>query len=344
MTLRNFLMNNKLFKLGWPALLAPPVIAFIIGWFLLKSVWPGINFWYYILLPLFLFILVILGALFEGILIKKKNKAFVRKLNKISKDFAKSHNLSLEKDESGGSIKFSFEHPLKWQCQIIIERFDKKPMLFARVKWSFGHKDISNGVRGKGESKELASLEEKYIFNVLVEAHENILTWQKPPENKEDEIINSIDLESLPGPKRSGLIYYRDEVVWSPNHKHFALAYSICEVTMGNEVGYALWGTVEKGKATIMRNSIPFLISSSHRPWCKWLNDEIFICKAHRYDRKTLSVPLVAIHVHQGFQVLPETNIFDFWFDDIEKVDGEFQPFDEIELTKEIEKTGQWQN
>ena len=45
--------------------------------------------------------------------------------------------------------------------------------------------------------------------------------------------------------------------------------------------------------------------------------------------------------MHRGFRVIPETNTLTLWFDDIEKVDDEFQPFDELELAKEIEKTGQ---
>jgi hypothetical protein len=340
MNFKNFLKNNIILKLGWLALLV--IIQFVIVWSLLKWIWPGVKFWHYILLLLLLCVLVILVSWFESILRRRKHRAFIRRLDKVSKDFAKSYNLSLETDERLGVISFCFEHPLEGQCRISLQRYGKeKPMLNAKVLWAFSYKDISNGVTGKGESKELVNLEEEYISDVLAKTLEDILAWQKPPKNKEDEIVSSIDIESLPGPKRSGLAYYRDEIVWSPLRRYFALAYSICEVTMCNEIGLASWGTVQNGKAIIMRNSMPFSIWGNHRPWCKWLNDEVFICKANRYNDNTLYVPLVAIHVHRGFQVIPETNMLALWFDDIEKVDSEFQLFDELELAKEIEKTGQ---
>jgi hypothetical protein len=247
--------------------------------------------------------------------------------------------MSLEIDEHFGGITLCFDHPSEGQCRISLQKYGReKPMLIATLV--FNHKNIAISETSRVERKELVSLEEEYISNVLVRTFEDILTWQRIQENKENEIVNSIDMESLPGPKRSGLVYYRDEIVWSPNHKYFALAYSICEVTMGNEVGRASWGTVQNGKAKIMANSMPFSIWGNHRPWCKWLNDEVFICKAYRYNDDTHYFPLVAIHVHRGLQVIPGTNTLNLWFDDIEEVGSEFQPFDELELAREIEKTG----
>jgi hypothetical protein len=340
MNCEKVLKYNILSKLGWPALLALLIIQFVIVWFFLNWIWPEVKFWHYILLLPLLCVLVISVSWFEGISRRRKHRAFIRRLGKVSTDFAKLYDMSLEIDEHFGAITFCFEHPSEGQCRISLQRYGReKPMLTATLV--FNHKDIAISETTRVERKELVSLEEEYISNVLVRIFEDILSWQRIQENKEDEIVNSIDMESLPGPKRSGLVYYRDEIVWSPNHKYFALAYSICEVTMGNEVGIASWGTVQNGKARIVRTSMPFSIWGNHRPWCKWLNDEVFICKASRYNDNTLYVPLVAIDVHRGFRVIPETNILALWFDDIEKVDGEFQPFDELELAKEIEKTGQ---
>ena len=335
-----FLTKKLVSTLGWQFLFVLPVISLVIFWFILKWIWPDIKFWYYISLLLSLCVLVVFTNWIESILRRRRHRAFIGKLDKVSKGFAESYHLSLSTNERLGVINFSFEHPSEGQCQIGLQKYDKgKPMLVAQIQWPFNRKHIFDGVSQKGERQELVNLEEKYISAILIETFENIITWQKPPQNKENEILNNIDLEKLPGPDRSALVYYRDEVVWSPNHKYFALAYSINEATMGNEIGFISWGTVENGKATIIRNPTLFSISGNHHPWCKWISDKVFICKAKRYDGEASYAPLVAIDVCQGFKVIPETNRWDAWFDDIEKIEGEFQSFDEFELIKEIEKT-----
>ncbi len=54
-----------------------------------------------------------------------------------------------------------------------------------------------------------------------------------------------LDLDLLPGPNRgvSPALYFRDEAVFSPTGKYFALAYTITEASMCNDVGCLLWGT-----------------------------------------------------------------------------------------------------
>jgi hypothetical protein len=119
-----------------------------------------------------------------------------------------------------------------------------------------------------------------------------------------------IDLNTLPGPKRgvSPAIYCRDEVVYSPSGKYFALAYTITEASMCNDVGCLLWGTINFFGTTILGNPAGVNISCWYSPWANWLDDQTFVFKAQQCDGSRLHLPLVAIHILHGFAVLPDTN------------------------------------
>jgi len=131
--------------------------------------------------------------------------------------------------------------------------------------------------------------------------HESLEVPQLPP---------GLDLDSLPGPKRGvpPAIYFRDETIFSPSGKHFALAYTIAEVSMGNEIGCLLWGRVADSGITILGNPEGIYATCWYSPWANWLDDETFVFKAQLYDGKHLHLPLVAIRIGSGFAVLPGTS------------------------------------
>lgn len=120
-----------------------------------------------------------------------------------------------------------------------------------------------------------------------------------------------VDLNSLPGPKRSDMpaMFLRDEIVYSPSGKNFALAYSIAEVSMGNEIGCILWGKVQGGKTVVVGNPAEIHSTCWFRPWANWVDDETFVFKAQQYDGKRLHLPLVVVRFGEGFSVLPGTSI-----------------------------------
>lgn len=154
------------------------------------------------------------------------------------------------------------------------------------------------------------------------------------------DLPKNILLEQLPGPKRGDgpALYFRDEVIWSPARTHLALAYTICEASMCNEIGCILWAKVDGDQATVLQNPDGMFVSCWRSPWCRWLNENIFVFKSQRYNGKTKCVPLVAIHVNKGFQVLPGTNTTDQWLDDAPTFDDQWTSFDTQELLKQIEK------
>ncbi len=124
------------------------------------------------------------------------------------------------------------------------------------------------------------------------------------------ESIFGIALESLPGPKRGEhpALYFRDEVVRSPSGRYFALAYTIAEASMCNEVGCVLWGEVSNDMARIIGNPEGVHATCWYSPWAVWSNEETFVFKAQNYDGKILHMPLVSVNVSTGCAVIPGTN------------------------------------
>lgn len=142
-----------------------------------------------------------------------------------------------------------------------------------------------------------------------------------------DNIPPDLVLDELPGPKRgqAPALYFQDEVIWSPDQKHFALAYTIMEVTMMNNVGLVLWGSFDGHKTTILGNLPGLCASCWERPWCKWLKADAFVFKAQGYDGRTCHVPLVVIHVTKGFAVLAGMDTVDSRASGILGYDGPFE-------------------
>lgn len=156
------------------------------------------------------------------------------------------------------------------------------------------------------------------------------------------DLPDNILIERLPGPKRGEYPahFFRDDVVWSPGRTHLALAYTICEASMCNDVGCILWARVDGPRASILENPNGVLASCWRSPWCRWLTEDAFVFKAHKYDGKTVNVPLVAIHLAKGFQVLPGTNSAEAWLDSAPPFDDHWIPFDAKELLERIERSG----
>jgi hypothetical protein len=90
-----------------------------------------------------------------------------------------------------------------------------------------------------------------------------------------------LNVDALPGPTRgmSPALYFRDEVVQSPNGDRFALAYTICEASMCNEVGCVAWGQVVDGSAQVQGNPAGLIATCWYTPWCVWLNEHAFVFK-----------------------------------------------------------------
>jgi hypothetical protein len=103
-----------------------------------------------------------------------------------------------------------------------------------------------------------------------------------------------LDIDALPGPTRgvSPALYVRDEVVLSPAGDWFALAYTIFEASICNEVGHVAWGQVVNGSARIQENPPGLIAICWYRPWCVWLHPRAFVFKTQRYSRGRLYMPL----------------------------------------------------
>ena len=152
------------------------------------------------------------------------------------------------------------------------------------------------------------------------------------------EIPSDINITKLPGPKRGKhpALYFQDEIVWSPDKTSFALAYTITEASMGNDIGCFLWGRNEKGKSKILENPTKIYASCWQQPWCSWIDNETFIFKAQRYCKKTVHVPLVAININKGFFVIPESNSADKWLPENVVEKYTFSKFNEGKLLKMV--------
>jgi hypothetical protein len=151
-------------------------------------------------------------------------------------------------------------------------------------------------------------------------------------------IPNDIDIEKLPGLKRGDhpVLYFRDEIIWSPKKQYFALAYSIIEATYGNEVGYVLWGMYDGKNSKILGNPKNIVASCWKQPWCKWLDEMSFVFKAQIYKDKSTHVPLVIVHIDKGIAVLHDTNDINRWWDEVVEYDGIYQSYDEQSLVEAV--------
>jgi hypothetical protein len=164
------------------------VLTPVVFWFVLKWFWPGLRMWHYVLLWLCLVALVALVHWFEVRRRLKSHRAFVRRVIGFSEEFARYHNLLLEKKEASGAVGFRFSHPEGGRGTITFQNWHReKPMVFAH--WQYA--DYDTCVDGhKEEMKQLASLEEKYLRGVLTETLQQMLSW-----HNEDLILAKASLD-----------------------------------------------------------------------------------------------------------------------------------------------------
>lgn len=158
-----------------------------------------------------------------------------------------------------------------------------------------------------------------------------------------DSIPAEIDLDALPGPRRGvhPVLYFRDEIVFSPSGRFFALAYSIAERSFGNEVGMTLWGEMD-GERVLRSHPISGLsVCCWQMPWCRWIDDDTFLCKAQRFSRYGTAVPDVLIRGGAEFAVIPRDVRSEKWLEEptIEAVI--FRPIGGQALAEAIDKTAQ---
>ena len=154
------------------------------------------------------------------------------------------------------------------------------------------------------------------------------------------DIPPDIKVDDLPGPKRGQYPahYFRDDIVCSPSGRHFALAYTIAEASMCNDVGCLLWGVQDGNKTRILCNPSNLTISCWQVPFCRWLSDEIFVCKVQRPCHGRVAVPNLLVDIHGAFWLVPDSNQTDSWIDHVELTGAEFEPWNEAALIRQIEE------
>ena len=158
-----------------------------------------------------------------------------------------------------------------------------------------------------------------------------------------DSIPAEIDLDALPGPRRGvhPVVYFRDEIVFSPSGRFFALAYSIAERSFGNEVGMALWGEMD-GNKVLRSHPIPSLsVCCWQIPWCRWIDDATFLCKAQRFSRHGTAVPDVLIRAGVDFAVIARDVRSEKWLEAPATEGVTFRPIQGQALAEAIDKTAQ---
>ena len=105
---------------------------------------------------------------------------------------------------------------------------------------------------------------------------------------------------------------------------------------MGNDVGCVAWGMVQGGQGHILQNLVKLHASCWQRPWCKWFSNDVFVFKSQHYANNSIRVPLVAIHIDQGYSVLPDSNETDIWLPENMPSNIAFKKYNEADLIKEI--------
>lgn len=128
-------------------------------------------------------------------------------------------------------------------------------------------------------------------------------------------VPENIDFDSLAGPKRGKGVtqYFQDEIVYSPSGKYFALAYTIAEASMCNDVGCIAWGEMSGSDAIIMVNPEGVYASCWRSPWCIWLSDEEFMFKAQIRTESGANTPNVVISHEEGVAIVPNSNSPEWW-------------------------------
>ncbi|MFW5731799.1 MAG: hypothetical protein ACOCZU_01185 [Planctomycetota bacterium] len=152
------------------------------------------------------------------------------------------------------------------------------------------------------------------------------------------DLPDNIKIDALPGPDRKKWPYLRDEILWSPQRSHFALAYSIAEASMCNDVGMLLLGSAD---GSIILNPRTVGISCWNSPWGRWLNESVLLFKAQKHHEGTIHVPLVVMHVAKGFYVVPETDSAQITVDSVTCFRGaKWSAFSDRVLAEDVSRSG----
>ena len=163
-----------------------------------------------------------------------------------------------------------------------------------------------------------------------------LLSSYQASQNMHNNIPTDLNLEALPGPKRQDIVYGSDSISWSPERKHFALAYSIMEITMGNYVGPVLWGEYSNGISNVLANPYKVGVACWFGDWCHWLDEQTFVFKAQVSNGDPWQIPLVCVSFTAGYSVIPNTNNLQSRPQQIKSYSGSYSPFDAEKLLQAV--------
>jgi len=152
------------------------------------------------------------------------------------------------------------------------------------------------------------------------------------------DLPNNIKVDALPGPDRKKWPCLRDEILWSPQRLNFALAYSIAEASMCNDVGMLL---LARADGSIIFNPRAVGVSCWNSPWGRWLDESVLLFKAQMHHERTVHVPLVVMHIRRGFYVVPETDSAEISVDSVACYQGaRWSPFSEEVFAEAVSRSG----
>jgi len=128
-------------------------------------------------------------------------------------------------------------------------------------------------------------------------------------DKKTNDLLAAIKVETLP----HYLSRYKSEVVWSPNGQYFALAYTIAEASMCNELGHFAFGRAGENPA-VFRAIDNVSVDCNFSPWCRWLSETCFVFGTQLYipAKKNSFMPIVAIDVYKGHHVFYKLKYNDY--------------------------------
>ena len=104
--------------------------------------------------------------------------------------------------------------------------------------------------------------------------------------------------------------YVEDQIYWNNAETHFVFIYTIYEASMNNDVGHIAWGMKTNDGIKILEKPDDYAVCCWGTPYCKWLNDNMFIFKVQKYSKRLnrMYTPLVSIDIHNGFNIIENSN------------------------------------
>lgn len=117
--------------------------------------------------------------------------------------------------------------------------------------------------------------------------------------NYTDTLIDGLDVQAIIPHKRGA--WARDETCFNKTRSRFVAAFNIFEVTMMNEMGNIVWGSISDDQPIVEGYLANTSVSCWERPFAHWLDEKCFAVKvACNYQR-----PIIAVHFTNGFHILP---------------------------------------